>query len=417
MDNIIASLRARMHDLYRVDPSAVRFVCSPYRVCPLGAHIDHQLGTVTALTINQAVHLAYVPSGSLIIHLASQDYDGEVQFQVDQIPGKINGDWGNYARGAAQALTRHGPLRQGILGLISGAWGEGGLSSSAAVGVAYLLALEEVNQLSISRAENIRLDQIIENQYLGLNNGILDQSAILCSRRRHLTVIDCQAFVIQTGPLPEASPPPGIDLIAQPNEMPPFVLLIVFSGLTKSVVTTAYNLRVQECAAAARTLLAAVGRPDAPTILGNVSVAEYQAGRQRLSGPLAKRAAHYFGEMARVREGLTAWRQGDLVRFGQLMNESGQSSIGNYECGSPPLIDLSHILRQIPGVYGARFSGAGFRGCCVALADPEAARLAGPEILKAYAKRHPSLGARARVCVCEPDDHARLIANRITNDK
>jgi galacturonokinase len=326
------------------------------------------------------------------------------------------------------------PLRQGILGVTSGDWSEGGLSSSSAIGVAYLLALEDCNPGSSRRkeaqilitptrleppyvgcygvksaADNIQLDQYIENQYLGLNNGILDQAAILCSRQDHLTVIDCLAYANQHGK-PTVTEPSGIRLLPRSAAMPPFVFLVVFSGLTKSLVTTAYNLRVQECATAARILLDATGRPEALRLLGQVAPEEYDAGRHRLSGAAAKRAAHFFSESARVRAGLIAWQQGDLPAFGRLMNESCQSSIENYECGSPPLIDLWRILSETPGIHGARFSGAGFRGCCVALADPASAAQAGQEILAAYARKHPQLAASARALVCQSADGAGIVS-------
>ena len=121
------------------------------------------------------------------------------------------------------------------------------------MGVAYLLAFEAVNELMLSKAENIRLDQVIENQYLGLNNGILDQSAILCSRKGHLTVIDCKAFTGESN-ASSAALPHGIELIGRPPQMPPFAILVVFSGLSQALITTSYNLRVQECAAAAQSL-------------------------------------------------------------------------------------------------------------------------------------------------------------------
>jgi galactokinase len=191
--------------------------------------------------------------------------------------------------------------------------------------------------------------------------------------------------------------------------MPPFAILIAFSGLTKSVITTDYNRRVGECAEAARVLLQAAGRPLSPARLGLVTDAEYAAHRFLLSGPAARRAEHFFTEMDRVRKGIEAWRQGDLQSLGRLMRESGESSIRNYECGSPPLIDLYEILNRSPGVLGARFSGAGFRGCCVALAEPGAAADGLREIQRDYAARQPGLAPRARFFLCQTSDGARIL--------
>lgn len=381
---------------FGVSASDVRIVCAPYRICPIGAHIDHQLGPVTAMAINRATYLAYVPSNSPDVRLQSLSFDGEVRFSLRDIPGKRDGDWGNFPRGAARALQQAGySLSRGITGLTAGSLSEGGLSSSAAIGVAYLLALEDANGLFIAPEENIRLDQAIENGYLGLKNGILDQSAILLSRKNHLALIHCHSA--------------AHELIPQSPEMPPFDILIAFSGLRQALIATGYNARVAECAEAARTLLNALGRSDTPALLGHVSPEAYEMHKHALTGAPAKRARHFFTESDRVRKGVETWRTGDLETFGRLMAESGKSSIENYECGSPPLIDLYHILIQTDGIYGARFSGAGFRGCCVALADPAKSADAVEHIRSAYAAKHPDLASNAPVFTCQPDDGAHIL--------
>ena len=223
------SLRERMRSLYGVDAPRVHFVRSPYRICPLGAQIDHQLGTVTAMAIDRGVLLAHAPSGSQEVRLSSTDYPGDVRFELDAIPPKRTNNWGNYARGAAVALGQKHALRQGIVGVIHGELGEMGLSSSASVGLAYLLALEAANGIEVTPDDNIRFDQSIENDYLGLNNGILDQSAILLSRRDHLTVIDCRAFAQRNEPAPAkgaADLPAGVSLLPQSPSMPEFGIVI-----------------------------------------------------------------------------------------------------------------------------------------------------------------------------------------------
>ena len=379
---------------YHVEPAAVRVVLAPYRICPLGAHIDHQLGPVTAMALDRGVRLAYAPWPSPEVRLSSLVFPGEVHFSMAEVPDKREDDWGNYARGAVEALRQSHLLHKGLVGVTDGKLSDGGLSSSAAAGVAYLLALEDVNGLNVSNEENIALDQFIENGYLGLRNGILDQSAILLSQRHHLTLIHCDSA--------------KYELIPRDSSMPPFVILIAFSGLRRALVGTDYNRRVGECAEAARILLRAVGREAAP-FLGNVLAEEYAAHRSLLDGAPARRAAHFFSEVERVKRGVTAWKQGNLEEFGRLMTASGESSIRNYECGAPPLIDLYHILIETEGVYGARFSGGGFRGCCVALVDPEIALQAAAEVREAYAARHPDLAENAPVLVCHTDDGARIL--------
>jgi galactokinase len=140
-----------------------------------------------------------------------------------------------------------------------------------------------------------------------------------------------------------------------------------------------------------------------------VSADEYADHQRLLMGAPARRAAHFFSEVARVTQGVEAWKRGDLATFGHLMSDSGSSSINNYECGSPPLVDLYEILVKIEGVYGARFSGAGFRGCCVALVEQEAGPEAAAHVRREYAQRYPELARDAITILCHSDDGARIL--------
>ena len=373
----------------------MRVVFAPYRICPLGAHIDHQLGQVTAMALDHGVLLAFAASKTRSVKLRSLDFAGEVNVPLENVGEPQAGDWGNYVRGAVRAMQQTFDLQQGLVGVTSGRVAEGGLSSSAAVGVAYLLALQQVNGLQVAPETNIALVQQIENHYLGLRIGILDQSAILLSRQGALTLIDCENITHE--------------LIERPHDSPPFRILIAFSGLRKSLAGTDYNQRVAECEAAARQLLRAAGRPEDVARLGQVSPEEYRLFGDQLTGAPARRAAHFFSEMERVRQGTAAWRRGDLREFGNLITESGASSIHNYQCGAPPLIDLYHTLIETPGVYGARFSGAGFRGCCLALVDPERAEQIASHVHQTYIQQQPQLATHAWTMLCQDGDGARSL--------
>lgn len=423
--NTMACLRDAMTSRFGTPPDAVRFVWAPYRICPLGAHIDHQLGTVTAMAIDHGVFLAFAPSRSSAMRLTSLSFAGEVGFHVDDIPPRRPGDWGNYARGAAAALNLKQHLTDGIVGVTSGGLAEVGLSSSASIGLAYLLALEDVNGMVCSPSENVRLDQFIENHYLGLNNGILDQTAVLLSRRDHLTVIDCKAFaqgsslveLARTAPSAmcrdtaslQGESAPGVQLVGKPATMPPFSILLAFSGVTQPILSTDYNRRVAECEEAAGVLLRAAGRAGAPARLAEVSQAEYARHCDSLAGNLARRATHFFSEMDRVRSGVRAWQAGDLHEFGRLVSQSGHSSVINYECGCAPMISLHEILTRTDGVLGARFSGAGFRGCCLALLEPQAETRVVDEVQRAYAACCPEWAPSARFILCQSADGARIL--------
>ncbi|PWA93434.1 galacturonic acid kinase [Artemisia annua] len=420
-DSELDGIRNTVAEMARVDVNVVKIVVSPYRICPLGAHIDHQGGTVSAMTINKGIILGFVPSGDSQVLLRSGQFGGEVSFRVDQIqlPKHMQENypsdteeckWGSYAKGALYALQRGGNhIKQGITGFICGTEGldSSGLSSSAAVGIAYLLALESANNLSMSPTENIEYDRLIENEYLGLKNGILDQSAILLSSYGCLTCMDCKTKKHKL------IHPPELEMETKAEAKIPYKILLAFSGLKQALTTNpGYNRRVTECREAANILLKAAGK-DVEPILSNVKPEEYVAHKSRLEPDLARRAEHYFSENMRVIKGLEAWGCGNFEEFGKLISASGLSSIKNYECGCEPLIQLYEILLKAPGVYGARFSGAGFRGCCVAFVNADYAHEAATFVKNEYFKLQPDLASHLRqdtaVVICDAGDCARVI--------
>jgi galacturonokinase len=128
-----------------------------------------------------------------------------------------------------------------------------------------------------------------------------------------------------------------------------------------------------------------------------------------LDEPLRRRATHFFTEMERVQAGVEAWRAGDLRRFGELVTASGASSIHNYECGCPQLITLYEILADCPGVYGVRFSGAGFRGNCLALVDPTQREAIAAHIHARYPTAHPEMADHYSIHFCQSTDAAQVI--------
>jgi galactokinase len=370
------------------------------------------LGLVTGMTIDRNILLAFTPNREGKVGISSSTFSPPLEFSLDDVPARVPGDWGNYIRGAVVALQQKYDLQYGIYGVVHGDMPIGGLSSSAAVGVAYLLALEQANSLEVPPVENIRLDQYIENVYLGLNNGILDQSIILLSDKKYLTYLDCQSVEVQ--------------MIDSPFQQHDFEIVVVHSGISEVLVGTDYNRRVAECQEAARLMLEWAGYdvPDPSTPLrrgsgqgsGHSSLAlrlvpeeVYHTYSRRLPEKLGKRAAHFFTEMQRVREGIAAWGKGDLDTLGQLIRASGASSINNYECGCEHLITIYEILNACPGVYGARFSGAGFRGCCIGLINPAYKDTIVEAIQRRYPQAHPDVADKYGVYFCHPAGKAKVL--------
>jgi len=393
----LARLVAEAADFAGVASSDVSVVRSPYRICPLGAHVDHQLGRVTGMAIDRSVLLAFAPTEDGAIRLQSHDFEGLTAFPADDAASVSREGWGRYAAGAVLALQDAGVrVSRGITGIVAGELPIGGLSSSAAVTIAYLLALEAANGSPQTSEQNIRLEQYVENVHIGLNNGILDQSTILLSRRGKLLILDCADEAWELVPVP-----PGTDA---------FGIVVAYSGLSAALTSTDYNQRVAECQQAARELLQFAGLPvpDEPR-LRDVPAEVYGEQADRLPPKLARRARHFFTENARVIDGRDAWARGDLGNFGALINQSGRSSIENYECGSPELITLYETLRSADGVHGARFSGGGFRGSCIGVYRPGAEDAIAAAVAEAFPAAHPHVARKYELHFCNSDDGAMLI--------
>ncbi len=375
--------------LPRAMQSQAKVIASPYRICPIGAHIDHQGGPVLGVAIDAYTVLASAPSADSRVCLTSADFDGQIEFETTD-PAKIN-DWGRYCRGAVFALEKLFPnkIKRGWTGHISGRLLGAGLSSSASAGVAYLMAFAEVNDLNLSKAELVELDRLIENEYLGLNNGVQDQTTIIYGRADGIIRQD----TVQR----------EVEYANHPANLADVSWLVIFSGYTRELTSSDFNKRVGECWEAAGLLT------EGGKILGDVAENVYKAKRGNFPDYLMRRADHFFSECRRVNNGYEAWRAGDFEQFGRLMDQSCASSINQYECGSEPLIQLHQIASETDGVLGSRFSGGGYGGCLLALCDTEKADQAIEGILKAYRPLYPE---KADVCagwIVNGVDGARLI--------
>ena len=425
-------------------------IFSPYRVCPLGAHVDHQHGLVTGFAIDKGVDLWFnvnrIDNGQLTIdnypenhvHLESRTFEGVVDFDIDAPSQVRERHWGDYARGAKYALRKRFALKRGITGVIQGSLPVGGLSSSAAVLIAYVMAFAKANDIELQPFEVVKIASEAEREYIGLNNGLLDQACIALSKKNQLMFLDCDSNDYRL--IPFGGPKTNTNLSNDTNRWTntdgrineheshksneyscnssnscselPFEIGIFFSGLTRSLVNSDYNLRVYECKTAAWNMLAYTEQPLKTfdkTFLRDIPKATFDKTRIAMPARFARRAEHFYSEYRRVRQGVTAWETGNLKLFGKLSFDSCESSINNYECGSPELIAIYEIMRSLPGVYGGRFSGAGFKGACIALVDPKYKDAIQTELTKRYLEQFPEYEKTFKVFWVKPDDGARFV--------
>ena len=373
-------------------------IFSPYRVCPLGAHVDHQHGLVTGFAFDMGVDLFFNVTEDGSVSLCSHTFDGDIHFDITRPTQMKENNWGDYARGAKYALKKRFALNKGIQGLIKGSLPIGGLSSSAAVLIAYVMAFAKANDITLTPMEVVKIASEAEREYIGLNNGILDQAYIALSEKDALLFLDTDSEQYR--------------IIRRNPRMPDFDLAIIFSGLTRSLVNSDYNLRVAECKTAAWNMMAYTGMPLKnldKTFLRDIPKETYDLTRDKMPPRFARRAEHFYSEYKRVRKGVTAWETGNLSLFGQLSFESCESSIKNYECGSEELITIYNIMRHTDGIYGGRFSGAGFKGACIALTDPTKRDEIRQHITDEYLRMFPEYAESFEIHFCKTDNGARFV--------
>lgn len=382
--------------IYKKPPEKVAF--TPYRICPIGAHSDHQLGKITGFAIDKGIHMAYGPKENGVIEIQSMQFSKRAQWHVEATPKVKQDDWADHLRGATIALNRRYPLRRGLCAVIDGELPIGGLSSSAAVIITFISALCAINRIELTPEELITISKEAENKYVGVSCGKLDQSCEIYCKKDNLLYMDLLDD--------------SYELIPQHPDMKPYKIAIFFSGLERSLAGSAFNMRVDECRSAAYALKAYGGMDYGKfeeTHLRDVPYEVFAQYKDRLPDNWRKRAEHWYTEFDRVQKGAEAWRSGDIEEFGRLSFESGKSSIYNWETGSPELKTLYEIMTETDGIYGGRFSGAGFKGCCMALIDPAFEEKIIEKVSSEYCKAFPELKDKYSVHICESADGVNLV--------
>lgn len=370
---------------------------TPYRICPLGAHVDHNLGKITGFAIDKGIYIAYGPKQNGIIELESLQFPKRAQWHIATTPDLKQDDWADHLRGATIALNSKYPLRIGVCAVIDGELPVGGLSSSAAVIITYISALCKLNHISLSEKELIEISQEAENKYVGVSCGKLDQSCEVHCRKDKLLYFDMKDDTYE--------------LIDTPKQMKPYEFMILFSGVERSLASSRYNMRVDEARSAAYALKAYAGLEYGKfedTNLRDVPREIFEAYKEKLPENWKRRAEHWYTEYERVEQGVEAWRQGDIEEFGRLSFESGKSSIYSWETGSPELIKLYELMKDTEGVYGGRFSGAGFKGCCLAIVNPDYVDSIAEKIAREYLAAFPHLKDKFSIHICKSTDGVKL---------
>jgi len=362
---------------------------APGRVNLIGEHVDYNEGHVLPIAIDRSIMVAFAPRPDGQVRLYSLDFDQESAFHVERSEKDPEAPWSDYVRGVAWALREAGHRIAGLDAALQGDVPVGaGLSSSAALEVAALGAFDAASGLRIDRRDMALLGQRAENDFVGVACGIMDQMAAALARAGHALLIDCRSLEHEDVPLPLE----GLRLV------------VADSGVRRALLDSQYNLRRQECQQAAE-LLAAVITDRPITALRDVTPDDLARHGGKLPPNLLKRARHVVEEERRVLGAVEALRRGDLEAFGEMLNASHRSLRDDYEVSCPELDLLVELAQALPGVLGARLTGAGFGGCTVNLVRAEALEAFQEGVMVRYSSQ---TGRDGRMYVCRAADGLRL---------
>ena len=367
--DLVTQLIRVFQETYGSPPAHI--VRAPGRVNLLGEHVDYNDGFVLPAAIDRATYLAFSPSGSPLSSILAMDMNDQAFLTLESARSRTQEagapllEWMLYPAGVLWAIGEEGLDTSGIQAVFASNVPRGsGLSSSASVEMAFMLAWQALGGWTLPPMQRALLGQKAENQYVGVNCGIMDQFASACGVENSLLLLDCRSLEWKTIPLPED-----------------VSIVIADTTVRRKLTSGEYNKRRSACEEAVRLL-----KKDLPNIeaLRDVSAEEFNRHAGKLPDEVAKRARHVVEEIERSRQAEPLLEARDIARFGTLMNECHISLRDLYEVSCPELDVMVRVAQSLDGCYGARLTGAGFGGCTVNLVAREMASEFAASLAKGY---------------------------------
>ena len=328
---------------------------APGRLEILGNHTDYNEGYVLSAAVTQATSFAMASKEGSVCTLVDCALSGEFKIDLDNMDAPRKGDWTNYLKGALVELRRRG-VRFGAFDAVlrSTVPLSAGMSSSAALEMAFCFALKTIYGIDLPKADWARVGQAVENKYMGLQSGLLDQFSSIFGRKDALILCDFRSVeVLKNVPMP-----------------PGYSIVVANTMVKHNLVESDYNKRRESCERARDVI-----RQVCPQVkmLRDVDRKMLESCRDKMDAVDYRRALHVVGEDERVMRGVAFLEKGDIRSFGELLFESHESSRVNFENSCPELDALVEIARSIPDCLGARLSGGGFGGITIHLVRHDAA--------------------------------------------
>ncbi len=358
-------------EIFKVEDQ-VRLFFSPGRINLIGEHTDYNGGNVFPAAITFGTYGVVREREDRLVRLYSENFPdkGIIEFSLDALEYDTAHNWANYPKGMIRYVQESfGALRNGFELLIHGNIPNGaGLSSSASLEMLMGVILDEVYNLKIARVELVKLGQKVENKFIGVNSGIMDQFAIGMGKENCGILLDCQTLTYEYAPL----------------NLENHKIIIMNTNKRRELADSKYNERRAQCEEALHRLQAKLNIE----ALGSLTEEQFEANRELIGDELLeKRAKHAVYENARTIKALTALKDENLAYFGELMNASHTSLKDDYEVTGIELDTLVSAAWSQEGTIGARMTGAGFGGCAIALVDKNCVDLFIKEVGESYKER------------------------------
>jgi galactokinase len=381
MDN----LQMRFAELFGKRDNVQHFFC-PGRVNLIGEHIDYLGGLVMPTAISLGITALIRPNATNIITVHSTDSEETIELDLSSLPNSKQNNWSDFVLGVVIHLNKIGIELRGCELLLDSNLPKGsGLSSSAALEVlCYFMFHSVFGESDIDRVKMSLACQEIENEFICVNCGIMDQFAVANGKANHAIVLNCDSLVYQFVPL----------------NLGEYSLLIINTNKSRTLADSAYNQRRQECDEALKLLIKHLP-------ITNLVDASLDDLHFINNSVIKKRARHAITEQIRVVDSVKALEVGNLKAFGQLMNESHASLRDDYEVSCPELDFIVSELQVAESCLGARMTGAGFGGCCVALVESKSVRKLSRGLTDTYKVR---FNRTPEFYHCKPSNGVHLVS-------
>lgn len=363
---------------------------APGRVNIIGEHTDYNGGFVLPMAIERQTAILAKGREDGVLNAFAANLNRSVKAGLDKLERNPHEPWIDYVVGVAYELNKLGKPIHGADMMIIGDVPIGcGLSSSASLEMAALALFEALGNFRMEGAEAPQLGRRVENEFLGLSSGIMDQFISRRGKAGHALFLDCRSYEYELVPV----------------AFPQARFVIANTGVSRGLTSSKYNQRVAECQEALLTIRMELGK--VAYQLRDCDLGDLYACEDVLSKTPFIRARHVITENIRTISACTAMRDGDAAKLGMLMNESHQSLRSDYEVTCPELDVMTGIARRLPGCFGARMTGAGFGGCTINLVADEDIGVFCERLLSEYEKQ---TGIKGEIIVSSPADGASFAA-------